>query len=516
MGQPVSLLGGARAFARDYPRDQMPRGYLWDVADYVPLIIDAPLTGRGGWKWGSNAGADGDFESGIIAPFTTGEQALFQTTAGTVWQVDQTTYALTNRGTSVRSLQNPTQLRDTVIAPDINGAAPPTLWRASSLPSAYDATGRHARVATVFKSMLVTGNAPGEEWVIRFSVPGQDLTTAGSYDVNSFYLTTQTVTGLAALRAALLVFHPGSVERLRGSTPAHGVSEQGDMFIEPLFDRVGCRDARTIALWNDNCVFADEHGVHITDAAVIRNLVSQGGILYYWRNLWGLKATAAGCTFLDYYIITLRLTSGPPVTLICDLNKRQWYRFTNINALFYAASGGTSGMERVLAGIAGKARLARLGPCFFPAMDGNPVVDDDGTTVLPVFETPWYRLGPEGRKRIRFGYLSYDVRTGPVGRDGVPADWRAVDDDGAPPPAPAELVAKLAPILNVSYIRSPQQASYTSMGNLPDTTAYSRYKLPLGQHPFGVAFKVQQTASSTVTRIFDLAVEAGVEERSRQ
>jgi hypothetical protein len=63
---PQSLLGQARAFARDYPRDRMPAGYLWDVVDYVPLIIDAGLTGRGGWVWGSNA-MGGDASAGILA-----------------------------------------------------------------------------------------------------------------------------------------------------------------------------------------------------------------------------------------------------------------------------------------------------------------------------------------------------------------------------------------------------------------------------------------------------------------
>jgi hypothetical protein len=57
-------------------------------------------------------------------------------------------------------------------------------------------------------------------------------------------------------------------------------------FVESLFDRAGCVDPLTIAYWNDNCVFADEHGVHMTDGSVVRNIVSQGGILYYWRQLY--------------------------------------------------------------------------------------------------------------------------------------------------------------------------------------------------------------------------------------
>jgi hypothetical protein len=79
VGAPTSLLGNARGFARDFPRDKMPSGYLWDIVDYVPLIIDAHLTGRGGWKYGSNV-MTGDPETGIYAPFLTGDKLLVQTT----------------------------------------------------------------------------------------------------------------------------------------------------------------------------------------------------------------------------------------------------------------------------------------------------------------------------------------------------------------------------------------------------------------------------------------------------
>jgi hypothetical protein len=512
VGSPTSLLQGARAFARDYPRDQMPRGYLWDVVDYVPLIIDAPLTGRGAWKWGSDV-ADADFESGILATFTTGEQPLFQTTNGTVYQVNPSPpYGLTNRGASVRSLQNPTQLKNDVVNPDASGGQVFHIWRSGGIVAGAGGAGRNAKYASVYKSMLVTGGAPGEDDVIRFSVPGKTLDDGASYDANSFYRTTQSVTGLAALRAAVLVFHPGSVERLRGSTPAHGTTEKGDMFIEPLFDRVGCKQPRSITLWNDNCIFADEHGVHITDAATVRNLVSQGGILYYWRVLYDSVISITACTFLDYYIITLRRSTAPtPVTLICDLNKRQWFRFTNIDSLVYVASGGSTGMERIWAGIAGSKRLARIGPCFFPVSGGATSVDDNGVAVLPIFETPWYRLGVEGRKRIRFAYLSYDVRLSGT----TAAGWRGLTEEDLPPQAPPEVLAALAPILNVGYIRSPQEQTYTALGNLPATSDYRRFKLPLGQFPYGAAFKVTQTQASSVTRIFDFAVEAQPAERSR-
>lgn len=517
MGAPKSLLENARAFARDFPRDRMPAGYLWDVADYVPTIIDTTLTGRGGWRWGSSP-MSGDAEAGIYAPYSNGDKLLVQTTNGRLYEVDtdlSAAPAVTDRGPLPRSKQNPVQLLDTVIHFDgFSSMTPRLITNPGSVPTIAGANAAHkfSPLGTIYKAMMVTGGAPGELDTLRFSVPGKNLANADSFDANSFLSSSRAVTALAALRAVILVFHAGSVERVRGAIPPNS-NGTGDMSTEPLFDRAGCLDPKSIAYWNDNCVFADEHGVHVTDGSVIRNLVSQGGILYFWRLLYEHKLTLAATTFLDYYVITVRRSDAvPPVTLICDLNKRQWFRFTNLDSLVYVASSGGSGMERVWAGLAGKARLARVGPCFYPDFSIGSIQDDDGTPVLPAFETPWYRLSDEGRKRIRFGYLSYDVRVPPE----VAAMWRSEEFlESIPPPAPPEVLAAVAPVLDVGFITSPQDLNYQSMGGLPPTDRYTRYRLPLNKFPYGVAFRVKQTRVGSVTRIFDLAVEAMPAERSR-
>jgi hypothetical protein len=68
-------------------------------------------------------------------------------------------------------------------------------------------------------------------------------------------------------------------------------------------------------------------------------------------------------------------------------------------------------MERIWGGMAGAKRLARVSPMFFPTLGAGAIQDADGVTVLPEFETPWYRMGKEGRKRSRYAYLSYDARS---------------------------------------------------------------------------------------------------------
>src|SRR5215471_19012113 len=119
---PTSVLRGARAFARDFPRDAMPNNYLWDVCDFVPEIVDASLTGRGAWPWGSNV-LGGDVETGILANFTAGEQLLVQSADGRLSQVDPAALTVTDRGAIARGRQNPIQVFDTTVWFDRDGVA---------------------------------------------------------------------------------------------------------------------------------------------------------------------------------------------------------------------------------------------------------------------------------------------------------------------------------------------------------------------------------------------------------
>ena len=496
MGAPVSLLGNARAFARDFARDQMPAGFLWDVVDFVPAIIDASLTSRGGWTY-SSAGPSGDgkIESGIYATFVNGDQRLVQTTASEIVRVmpDGTLYPL---GAGPRSIQNPIQLNEVVVHFDGTPAGGlPQLWRDDiATPLLVGHFGGHRpRVGTVWKGAVISGGEPNDEEIIRYSIEGQDLSNGTAYDANRFNITSDRITALQAMRTMVLIFHPGSVERLRGGPfPLTASGEEGrGVIIEGLFDRVGCNDPKSIATWNDQCIFADQHGVHITDGSVIRNLTSQGGILTYWRDLFlGKTGAIVGGTYMDYYIVTVPDVSGFWTTLVCDLNRRQWFRFSNINALTYFSSAGSADAEKLWAGDDVTGSLMELSRCFFPdAVGSGDHADADGLPIQPRFETAWYRLGQEGRKRIRFAYLSYDV-----------------------PKTPS---AGFNPLISIAYMGSPQGA-FVSAGNIvAGTSGYTRRRVPLGKNPYGVAFAVAVTDGAARTRIFDLGIEAEPIERSR-
>jgi hypothetical protein len=530
MAKPLSLLQGINAFARDFARDRMPRGYLWDLVDYVPALLDAMLVSRGAWRWAS-AVAPADFEGGIHALFKAGERLLAVDATGTLRNIDLTTGALTTVAVMHRVAQNPVQYMDYVIVPDAAGAASARVvnWNGSAYTNvAMHASALKGRYAAVYKGRILLANAVGLEGRIAFSPPGlidpdpappdnsgkPDLIP---WDSLSYFSTSLPLTGIGALRAVVLLFHEGSVERLRGAIPPSASDPLGDMFLEPLYERAGCGDARSIAYWNDNCIFADERGVHFTDGAIVKNLCTQGGILTYWRTLYRQRLTVAADTFLDYYIITVIRQDNVAVTLICDLNRRTWFRFTNIRARGFIHSVGAQ--EQLWGCRKDAARLTKLSDCFFPPRTAL-AIDEDGTNVLPVLETPWYRLAEEGRKRIRHSYLSYDVR-----EDAALAQaWRGEPDEEGQVLEEIEqdaqalngqVKATLGKILELGYITNPHDLVYTLAGGLPATNGYSRYRLPVRKNPYGIAFRVRQLAPSFVTRIYDLGVEAQAEERSR-
>lgn len=509
MGKPAELLGDVRGFARDYPRDRLPEGFFWDVADYVPALLDAQLTGRAGWKWAS-AALPTTIEGGIYATFKQGERLLV-IAGGTLYKVNLTDGAVTEIGAVGNVAQNPVKLADQVIVPNTGNTPPKVLTAPDATSVTIGNAGANAatgRFAVTYKGRVLLQGGAGFEERIYFSPP-RDATQAWD-NTRSWQGTSLPLTGIGALRAMILCFHGGSVERIRGSEPPSEGNPEGDLTLENLFDRAGCGDARSIAYWNDNCIFADERGCHLTDGAIVRNLISQGGLVSYWRALYTAKASLAAEVFLDYYVVTIIRTDGIALTLICDLNRRAWFRFTNIKANVYIRSFGMK--EQLWAAREPEHRLHTIHDCFFP-LDTITVADADGVFVLPSFETSFHRLGDWGRKRIRFAYTSYDIRTT---SSELAQAWR--EHEGLEVIAHAangEAKAALQNLLEVGYILTPNQATYSIAGVLPETTDMKRFRLPINKHRYGIGFRFRQTAPSVLTRIHQYEVEAQAVEPSR-
>jgi hypothetical protein len=480
----VTLWRESRGIHQDAGRDRVPVGSVWDMIDFVPRLLGAPIRGRGGWKYHSGA-LGGAPTAMIYAPYKGGARllALYGTTLVDVTTVGSAAVAV--GGGVVASNTNPLFHRDRVIIPAADGATAASIVTYNGTVftgAAAPVSALKGRYGTVFKDRTILANAVGEETTVAFSKPG-DPTVA--WDALSLIRTSLPVTGLAAQRNQILAFHEGSVERIRGTSPPDSSASDptGDMILDSLFDRAGCYDSRSIALWQDNVVFADGRGVHITDGAIVRNMVSQGGIESLWRWYFsgdpsrGAVVSLAAGIFRDLYIVTMRNVSGPPITFVCDIPTRQWYRLSNIDAAAFAFSLGAS--EKLWGGDVAAQRVVDLSAMYAPDRTVTQV-DADGTAVLPVMETGWTRFGKgqEGLKRFNDVFLSFET--------GETSTVKAI---------------------RLSFLHSPASDShYHTIEDIAHAADYKRDRVTLGTTLFGLGAKIEALVPTKDLRLYDMGV----------
>src|SRR3954463_2650826 len=103
MGQPVTLHSYYAGMARDSSRDQLPPGFLWNLQDFIPNYLGAPLRKRGGWTLASSSmSANGSTSMQRILynqKASTGKMwaidSVSSTSAGpTIWSINLTTGAV--------------------------------------------------------------------------------------------------------------------------------------------------------------------------------------------------------------------------------------------------------------------------------------------------------------------------------------------------------------------------------------------------------------------------------------
>src|SRR5262245_7538388 len=104
----------------------MPRGLVWDMVDYVPVLLDTQLTGRGAWSYACDPITGGDIEGGIYAPYKNGDK-LLAIGGLAVWDVNRTTGAVSSPGAAPHLAQNPVFFNDAVIIPDRDQLAVPKM-----------------------------------------------------------------------------------------------------------------------------------------------------------------------------------------------------------------------------------------------------------------------------------------------------------------------------------------------------------------------------------------------------
>src|SRR3990167_3499363 len=319
---------------QDFPRDQMPAGSVWYATDMLPNIA-AKLRERGGYSnsasnIASSLSTASRIEGGIYAPFVAGAKNL---------PIDEDGQMFSIAAGSVSSLsavgivkQNPVFHRDKVIIFAAGGASAPKVFDGTTI-SALGGSPPTAIYSTVFTDRTVAGNTLAQPQRLYFSAAGNPA----SWDTTNSYIDfTYPLTGLASLRTAILVFHNGYVSRIRGYTPPTVAGGSGDFAVDDPLWSVGCSDARSIAYWNDQVIFANGGGIHITDGAGQDDLTRRCGMKRYWQNTImsaynPATYTIAGGVIRDHYIVSVMVGATFRAAVVIDLCELTWWPMTNLD-----------------------------------------------------------------------------------------------------------------------------------------------------------------------------------------
>ncbi len=472
----------ARGMVQDSARNQLPRGAVWNMTDYIPRLLAAALRKRGGWTNGSPAGGVGYAAGVAYAPFKAGDQLVKLNSAGTLYRVDSDTSETLISG-SVGVPVAPTWFhRDKLFIAQFGQ----TLIYYNGTAIATLAGAPQAAFGTVYKDRTVLGRAKvgGTDFLERlyFSNAGDPLT----YDTtNSFISMSYPLVGAAALRNQILVFSIGHTERILGSTPPTA-TDIGDMEKAPLFD-IGCLDARSIVIHGETVIFANGHGIYRTDGSVPENITKGGGLSRYWLDLmqaWQPGWVLASGEISENYVITVLDHNG--VFKDCfalDLQSLAWTRFKNIPATMFAAAAGVG--EELYFSRRDASRIGRLAPIFRPTAANAS--DANGVAVEPTLEFPYFQAQP-GRKRWLYAFLSY-----------------MLDDTGV----------DANPTLELSVQLDPNEDGYTVLGSFGESAVTTREELPVRYDGLGASFKLRQVGASADTRIGELEADVYALEPSR-
>jgi len=519
--------------ARDHAIDQMPSGFVWDLADYLPDRRGSKLESRGAWSYFSNPAIANPIWGGKHAAFRKGTKLFICGAGGGLYDVDQTTGVVTQvTGTLFPSgLTNGVLLRDRVYFASAAGDQLPKVvtYNGTTVTIAtINANAPHASLLGVYKERLLAAgvsssggivdgtNIPVDPSYIFFSPTEAQGTSPNvgplsAWDNKSFIGTTRAITALWPMAAQILIFHDGSIERIKGSIPP-AANLNTDMYTDTFSEQIGCSEPASVVSWQENVCFCNPHGVYLTDGATIRSLTDQGGISDLWTTIYGRKKPGTqvhATVFLDQLFVTVLTTwnSGTadeqrPMTLVCDLTSRTWMRLKNVHATCYIDT--EIGPEEVYWAVdpsvatLGSNQVAKLSSMFFGPIEFDPdagtptapdAVDGNGLPVLPHLRTGWMRLGQEGVKRVRHVYVSHMTQANPTNK----ADVLQVSARYSPFP-------HLDPML---------------VGKIPAYPRYRRNRLRLDKRSYGVQIDVQAALPAYLSRLYDIAIDSWPQDRGK-
>jgi|SRR5215467_900682 len=525
-GGPFSVLGDVRGFSRDFPMDSMPPGFLWDICDFILNRHGRRLAYRSGYVSLGTAFSTPP-TGGLHAAFSAGPKLIVES-GGTLYDVasDGSRSAIPGGTPGFGLLQNGTLLTNRAyFCNKTPGASVP--WYATWNGSAWTSGPIHSSapkgsVAITYKNHLVvsgagdqtvyfspteaSGTAPNLGPLSPWDMPNPPTSLGATIGVSN------TVRGMAAMSSQILVFHDGSIERIRGTLPPGTLVTNSDMFVDVLSEHIGCPNPASICHWLENVVWADPNGVQMTDGASVRCLTDQGGLHSFWFDLYKNMRPGAQVhadVFQDQLVVFVPTTiqvsdterEDYPTILVCDLNNRTWSRFSNVypscliptvvgtSDIAWFGDGYTGGNSSVTPG---PLKLSYISPLFNPqsSKDPNQTIsllqqyDGDGDAVLPHLETGWTRLGGDVPKQFVNLYCSHIIQ---------------VD----------HTVALTTPVLQMAFIVEPLTAYMDgdpTMSIVPGN-AYTRDRFDLNDSGYGAKVVLDAIAAVGVGEIFDIQVD---------
>ena len=372
---------------------------------------------------------------------------------------------------------------DKLIITANNGTTIPKYYNGTTVADVA-ATAPAGKFAEVYKTRLVLGNTSANPNRLFFS-PTPDITTAWD-TTNSWIDCDYTITGLAATSNQLMIFSQGHTERIIGSTPPPG----SDMD-RTVIGSVGCTDARSICVQENNVLFANPRGVYLTNGSGFASLTTEGLIESYWQGLFASYAastwTISAGIYRSFYFVTIMNGSTHIDTLMCNVPRRAWWRLTNTKACAFTSAVGVS--EELYYADRSTNRVTAMSGIFAPA-SGNKN-DASGTAVTPQAQLRLTGQGP-GLKHFGHGQITYDMRDS------------ATDN----------------PTLAVSVAPGVEATTFTAVAESPlaETTDADRKRYTVAKVSQAINVKLVQANASSKTEVYavecetrDLGSQAGGE-----
>ena len=417
-------------YKSDIARDQLPLGAAYRMFDWIPQL-GAPLRRRGGWAYatGDLSALSACSNAAAVAwvPVPGDPHLMIVSDNGKVFGDRNLTTAVgffpTGGATGFTSVtQRPfwfADLQGMVILQGLIGTpqAPKKYTGPGGGPYTVAALGGSPPLASVGAAygdwlLLANGTISGTRYANRIwnSAVGQPEVWNTS---TAFFDMPEEVLRVVPLRSTILVFGYRQLWILTGDTPPPGGNwTKLDSFA------TGTMDGRSVVPYRDTVLFANNMGVFQTDGYTITDLAEQGGISQHWQELvsdfnFSIGWSACAGIFQGYYIVVVHDNAGALVTCqVCDIQKRVWFEFSNVNAHMFAerqsgpGTANADGHEELFFAHATTPKAGMLAGCWVP----NITADGDTAPVEPKIELPFYKLGSTGLKQIRSVWITHDLR----------------------------------------------------------------------------------------------------------